>query len=124
MRVLVVSESAAERARASSILSARDGVELVEATSARDAKLLLAAGDIDVLVVDGDLSPQGGYSFLYEAREAAAFDGRPSPPAIILTDRPQDRWLAGWAQADATLPLPADPFAVARTVEELVPSEA
>lgn len=120
MRVLVVSESSTERARATSLLRARADNEVVEAASAKDAKQQMVDHRFDVVIVDGNLSPQGGYSFLYEAREAAAFAGNVSPPALMLTSRAEDRWLAGWAQADATLPLPADPFAVARTVDRLL----
>lgn len=119
MRVLVVSENPSERARASSMLRARRDVEVVEASSAREARAAVLAGEPDVLVVDGDLAPQGGYSFLYELRQAEATAGTRPVPALLLTDRPQDEWLAGWAAADATLPNPADPFAVARAVVEL-----
>lgn len=120
MRILVVSESATERARATSLLRARDGVEVVESSSAKDAKQQLVDESFDVVVVDGNLSPQGGYSFLYEARQQAELAGTSTPPALVLTSRSQDAWLAGWARAEATLPLPADPFAVARAVDELV----
>jgi len=119
VRVLVVSENPSERARASSMLRARRDVEVVEAASAKEARDAVLAGEPDVLVVDGDLAPQGGYSFLYELRQAEATAGRPPVPALLLTDRPQDEWLAGWAAADATLSNPADPFAVARTVADL-----
>jgi DNA-binding response OmpR family regulator len=101
------------------MLHARDDVEVVQATTARQAKQLIVDGGLDVLVVDGNLAPQGGFSFLYEARQAAEMAGVARPPAVVLTSRPQDDWLAGWASAEATLPLPADPFAVARTVTEL-----
>lgn len=124
MRVLVVSESAVERARATSLLRGRQDVQIVEAESAAEAKQHLVDQRFDVAVVDGNLSPQGGYSFLYEAREAAEYADHPSPPAVVLTSRPEDQWLAGWAQAQATLPLPADPFAVARTVDELAGTPA
>ena len=124
MRILVVSESATERSRATSLLRARDGIEVVEATSARDAKQQLVDQAFTVVVVDGNLSPQGGYSFLYEARQQAELAGQTPPPALVLTSREQDTWLAGWARAEATLPLPADPFAVARTVDRLAAAAA
>ena len=124
VRVLVVSESAVERARATSLLRSKDGMEVIESGSARDAKQQLVDLRFDVVVIDGNLSPQGGYSFLYEAREAAELAGLPSPPALVLTSRQQDEWLAGWAQAQLTLPLPADPFAVARAVQQLAGTPA
>jgi CheY-like chemotaxis protein len=120
VRVLVVSENPAERSRAASMLRPRADVEIIEVATAAAAKAALVAGGVDVAVVDGNLAPQGGYSFLYEAQQEAELHGVSTPPAIVLTSRPEDSWLAGWASAAATLPLPADPFAVARTVDELL----
>lgn len=124
MRVLIVSEHAVERSRAASMLRPRADVEVTEAGTARDAKRLLVDEDFDVLVIDGDLAPQGGFSFLYEFHLQADHVGATTPPAIVLTARPEDRWLADWARATATLPKPVDPFEVARAVDELVAAAA
>lgn len=124
MRVLIVSEHQVERTRVASMLRPRPGVVLTEASTAPDAKRLLVDEDFDVLVIDGDLAPQGGFSFLYEFHLQAEQDGLGTPPAIVLTDRSEDRWLADWAHAAATLPKPVDPFAVARAVDELTAATA
>ena len=124
MRVLIVSEHRVERTRAASMLRPRAGVEIVEAGTARDAKRLLVDEEFDVLVIDGDLAPQGGFSFLYEFHGRAEQEGLTTPPAIVLTARSEDRWLADWARAEATLPKPVDPFAVARAVDELTAATA
>ena len=124
MRVLIVSEHEVERTRAASMLRPRAGVELTEATTAREAKRLLVDEDFDVLVVDGDLAPQGGFSFLYELHQHAEYEGTTMPPAVVLTARSEDRWLADWAHAATTLPKPVDPFAVARAVDELTAATA
>lgn len=123
MRVLVVSEDAAERLRAVSALSLHAGgqVEVVEATSGPEARQRLDEDpDLDVLVIDGDLFPKGGFAQLYALRAAAAFEGREQVPAVILADREQDRWLADWAGANAVLVKPVASFALAREVESLV----
>lgn len=124
MRVLIVSEHEVERSRAASMLRPRSDVEVVEAAGARDAKRLLVDEEFDVLVVDGDLAPQGGFSFLYEFHLAAEQEGTTTPPAVVLTARSEDRWLADWARAATTLPKPVDPFAIARTVDELTAAPA
>ena len=124
MRVLIVSEHRVQRARAASMLRSRPDVDVTEAASAQEAKRLLVDEDFDVLVIDGDLAPQGGFSFLYEFHLQAEFAGTPTPPAIVLTARPEDRWLADWAHAATTLPKPVDPFDVARTVDELLAAPA
>jgi DNA-binding NarL/FixJ family response regulator len=120
VRVLIVSEHQVERARAASMLRPRQDVEVVEAASADEAKRLLVTTDFDVLVVDGDLAPQGGFSALYELHQHAEQQGTTTPPAVVLTARPEDRWLADWARAEATSPKPVDPFDLARTVDALV----
>lgn len=124
MRVLIVSEHQVVRSRAVSMLRSRPDVEVTEAGTTRDAKRLLVDEDFDVLVVDGDLSPQGGFSFLYEFHAHAEHMGTTTPPAVVLTARPEDRWLADWAHAATTLPKPVDPFDVARAVDELTAAPA
>ena len=124
MRVLVVSEHQVVRQRAASMLRPRPAVDVVDATSAQEAKRLLVDQEFDVLVVDGDLAPQGGFSFLYEFHQQAEQDDLTTPPAIVLTARSEDRWLADWAHAATTLPKPVDSFAVARAVDALTSASA
>lgn len=126
MRILVASEQPAERRRAVSALTLRDDVEVVEVDGERAARRALEDGPpFDVVVVDGDLSPKGGYSLIYELRELAQLAGTSSPPAIVLLGREQDRWLASWAGAEAAVLKPADPFDLERRVWELAgPSPA
>lgn len=106
------------------MLRPRPDVDVTEAGTARDAKRLLVDEDFDVLLVDGDLAPQGGFSFLYEFHLQAEMEALAAPPAIVLTARPEDRWLADWANAATTLPKPVDPFAMARVVDELLAAPA
>lgn len=121
MRVLVVSEDPTVRLRASSALTLHAGAEVIELSSGEDARGRLRRGEIapDVLVLDGDLQPRGGFALLYDLREQAALEAAQVPPAIVLLAREQDRFLASWSAADATLPKPVDPFVLARTVGEL-----
>ena len=120
MRVLVISEQADERSRATTALHLRDDVEVVEATSAEEGRTLVQAEEFDVLVIDGDLRPQGGFSLLYEIREGGEYTGRPTPPALVLIAREQDRFLSDWSGANELLLKPVDPFEVAARVTALV----
>lgn len=120
MRILVVSEDPDERSRATSALALIDDAEVDEATTASAASLLAHGTDYDVLVVDGDLAPKGGFSWLYELHLAADLANRVAPPAIVLTSRPQDAWLADWARAEAVLRKPVDSFALVARVRGLV----
>ncbi len=121
MRVLVVSEQVKERQRATSALALRSDIEVTEATSAAAAReLLLEAGEtFDVLVVDGDLSPRGGYAVLYDLRARAELGQLEATPALVLASRPQDEWLMRWAGANELLLKPVDPFELARRVSAL-----
>jgi DNA-binding response OmpR family regulator len=120
MRILVVSADPAERMRASSAFLA--GTEdVVECDGVDEARRLVldTSAPFDVLVVDGDLMPRGGYAFLYELRAHAELTGWTAPPSVVLAARPSDRWLAGWAGASELFLKPVDPFEVATTVRML-----
>ena len=119
MRVLVVSQDPSEMLRATSALTIV-GTEIVEATSAADAHREMHTGDFNALVIDGDLRPEGGFSLLFEIRAGEELRGSPTTPALVLIDRAQDRYLAGWAQADDVIVKPSDPFDIAARVERLV----
>jgi DNA-binding response OmpR family regulator len=121
VRVLVVSEDEVERLRATSALQLHPDVEVVERSSAADAReLLLADGEtFDVLVIDGDMRPRGGFAVLYDLRMRADLAGTVSPPALVMAGRDQDRWLAGWSGANDLMVKPVDPFDLARRVVAL-----
>lgn len=116
MHVLIVSQDSALITR---VVSALPGHLTVTTATDPVAMRTLLTGDsdvVDVLIVDGDLQPRGGYALLYDIREQGALGVTQSPPALMLTERPQDQWLARWAGANATETKPPDPFSVARTV--------
>lgn len=119
MRVLIVSESPVERLRAASGLLTSQDVEVAEAHTAHAAREAVAAGGVDVLVIDGDLSPEGGFSLLYQIREDGKLHGHPTPPCLVVMGREQDRWLAGWSGANEVLLKPVEPFRLAERVVAL-----
>ncbi len=126
MRVLIVSEVAAERQRAASALTLRAGTEVVECDSGEEARRRIIDGDdlaFDVVIVDGDLQPRGGFALLYDLREKFALAERPLPATIVLTGRAQDRFLVDWSGADRSLPKPVESFLLAQLVDELVPED-
>ena len=123
MRVLVVSADPAERLRATSALGPDE--QVVEAAGVDEARRLVLGAEVpfDVLVVDGDLDPRGGYAFLYELRSHAELTGWAAVPSVILASRTADVWLAGWAGASELFLKPVDPFEVAAAVRALVGTE-
>lgn len=75
----------------------------------------LDAGGFDVIVLDGEAAPAGGLGVCRQLKDEI-FD---CPPVLVLTGRPQDAWLAAWSKAEAAVPHPLDPRAVADAVASL-----
>lgn len=121
MRVLVVSQDPKERARATSALALIADVEVEEAETGEQARVRLLAGGpaFDVLVVDGDLQPRGGYAVLYDLRNRAELGDFTAVPSLVMASREHDRWIAAWAGANELVLKPVDPFELARRVTAL-----
>jgi DNA-binding response OmpR family regulator len=73
------------------------------------------SGRFDVLVLDGEAVPAGGLGLCKQLKDEVFR----CPPVLVLTGRPQDAWLAAWSRADAAVPHPLDPVAVAEAVAGL-----
>lgn len=117
VRVLLVSQDADVRLRAAGGLQARQDVEVVEATSAAEAhRVVTDDHGVDVIVMDGDMRPEGGYSVIYEMRAHAQLEGADTTPVLVLMDRSQDEWLAHWAGAEHAMLKPVNPFVLAERV--------
>ena len=124
MRLVVASEDAGERERCTSALALLADVDALAVESAAQARDLVHDGGVDILVVDGDLRPKGGYSLLYELSADAELAGLQRPRSIVLVERSEDNWLAEWARADVTVPKPVDPFALTTAVRGLMETTA
>jgi CheY-like chemotaxis protein len=120
LRVLLYSSNADTRAAVRLAVGRRPAADLpvVEwsecATQARVLDLV-DAGGLDVLVLDGEAAPSGGIGLCRQLKNEIYR----CPPVLVLTGRPQDAWLAAWSQADAAVPHPLDPFAVAEALADL-----
>jgi CheY-like chemotaxis protein len=69
----------------------------------------------DVLILDGEAAPVGGLGLCKQLKD----EKYKCPPVLVLTGRPQDAWLATWSRADAAVPHPLDPRALAEAVTGL-----
>ena len=65
-------------------------------------------GTVDVTILDGEATPEGGLGIAKQMRDE--YD--PCPPTLVLLGRADDRWLADWSRADAVATLPVDPIAL------------
>jgi DNA-binding response OmpR family regulator len=71
---------------------------------------------VDLFVLDGEASPEGGMGIARELKDEI-FN---CPPTLLITGRVQDAWLASWSKADGTVSHPIDPFTIAHKVADLL----
>lgn len=119
MRMLLVSAEPTVTAQVTTALTGRADLDLtLVATPQRALQQLDDEAPFDIIVADNDTHPTGGY---FLAREVASRRqmGREVPPVVLLIARTQDAWLSDWAQADAWVCKPADPFDLAEVVDTL-----
>nr|MBA2601871.1 response regulator transcription factor [Actinomycetota bacterium] len=117
IRVLVVSDDPhiVEEAR----FAFPGDVAVRFARDSREAKLQLADGNCDVVVVDLQTGSAGGY----DLRKDMQYTGSAtSIPLLLLLEREQDAWLAAQSGASAYKVKPLDPGELARTVLDLCSS--
>ena len=91
-------------------------IDWVECANYSQLRNQLDSGDIDLVIVDGDAQPSGGIGLSRQFKNEI----EDCPPIIVLLARAQDRWLAAWSQADATIVLPLDPVLAASTVAQIL----
>ena len=91
-------------------------IEWIECSAGPDLIRRVDAGDVDLVVLDGEAWPTGGMGLARQMKEELA----DCPPTVVLIARKDDRWLAKWSLADAVLPLPIDPPALTEACVELL----
>lgn len=73
-------------------------------------------GGLDLLVLDGEAGKSGGMGLCRQIKDEIFR----APPVLVLTGRPEDAWLASWAEADAVVSRPLDPLALQSAVATLL----
>lgn len=74
------------------------------------------AGGIDLAILDGEATPEGGLGIAKQLKDEVA----QCPPIVVITGRADDAWLASWSRAEAAVPHPVDPIRLGRTVAGLL----
>ena len=97
-----------------------DRVEFVDAPTGDDLLAAVDAGGVDVVVIDGEARPTGGFGLAKQLKDELA----DCPPVLLYAARKDDTWLASWALADAVLPLPVDAPATLDAVVSLLKHRA
>lgn len=120
LRVLLYSDDSDTRAAVRLAIGRRAASDLPEIEwiecATPDAVISRAdAGGLDVMVLDGEAVPFGGMGLCRQLKNEIFR----CPPVLVLTGRPQDAWLATWSLADAAVPHPLDPLALAEALADL-----
>lgn len=91
-------------------------VEFVEVATEPMVIRYMDAGGIDLAILDGEARPAGGMGVCRQLKDEI-FN---CPPLLVLTARRDDAWLASWSRADAVVPRPLDPRALADAASALL----
>ncbi|AGZ40171.1 transcriptional regulator [Actinoplanes friuliensis] len=118
--VLLYSDDLAVRDRIRLAIGVRPAadlsVEFADASTWEECRILLDTYEIDLMVLDGEASPAGGLGIARQTKDEYA----DPPPTCVVIARAADRWLAAFAQVDATLVHPLDPVTTGQTVAGLL----
>jgi DNA-binding response OmpR family regulator len=123
--VIVFSHDPAVREQVRSAVGRRPAPDLgpidwIECSTAAEVVARVDAGEVDVAVLDGDAQPSGGMGICRQLKYEID-----DPPAVcVLLGRHDDRWLATWSLADATITKPIDPVTAAETVARVLRDRA
>jgi DNA-binding response OmpR family regulator len=129
LRVLVYSDDSETRSQVITGLGRRvhpdlPELEYVEVATEPVVWQQLDSGTFDLAILDGEATPAGGLGIARQLKDEVY----QAPPALVLTGRPDDRWLATWSRAEAAVSHPLDPIeladAVIRILRSRVPAEA
>lgn len=123
LRVLVYSDNAQTRERVLLGLGRRihpdlPELEYVEVATEPVVIQQMDAGDIDLVILDGEAAPAGGLGIARQLKDEIFH----CPPILVLTGRVQDNWLATWSRAEAAVSHPLDPFELGQAVIGLLRS--
>ncbi len=112
--MLVYSDDSTVRAAVRAALGRRPAADLplVEIVDVATEPAVIAAmdrGGLALAILDGEAVPAGGMGICRQLKDEIY----QCPPVLVLTGRPDDAWLATWSRADASVPHPLDPRALA-----------
>ena len=119
--VLVFSDDPAVRERIRMAVGRRPAADVgqvryLEASTGAEVVAAVDAGGVDLLLLDGEAQPTGGMGISRQLKNEIA----DCPLICLVLARKDDRWLANWSQADATLSHPLDPLHAAEVVADLL----
>jgi DNA-binding response OmpR family regulator len=126
-QIIVYSDDSSVRSSIVSALGARVAKDLPEhqihefATGPAlrayvDSKNVAGEFRADLFILDGEAAQEGGLGMARQLKDEV-FN---CPPILVITGRKEDKWLAAWSLAEASVVHPIDPFTLAKTAAELL----
>jgi DNA-binding NarL/FixJ family response regulator len=91
-------------------------VKFVDASTHGECVRLVDDYEVDLMLLDGEASPAGGIGVARQVKD----DHSDAPLTCVVIARAADRWLAAYAEVDATLVYPLDPVTTGQTVAALL----
>lgn len=124
MKILLVADHSSVAAQVTTAVDGWDDSTVFHVATPQRALALIddsrdGGHDYDIVVGDNDTHPTGGLALCREIKARGQM-GRDVPPVVLLIARIQDKWLANWAQADAYVLKPADPFDLREALQAVV----
>jgi DNA-binding response OmpR family regulator len=125
MKVVVYSHDADVRDRVRLAIGRRPApdvpeAEIIEVATEPALFRLLDAGQVEVMVLDGEAQPAGGMGVCRQAKDEI----HDCPPVLLIIGRPDDGWLATWSGAEAVVSHPIEPRALAAALAGLMRERA
>jgi DNA-binding response OmpR family regulator len=110
LTVLVYSDDPATRRRIILAIGPRPAkdlpsVEFLEVATEPVVHRAIAAGGVDLAILDGEAWPAGGMGICRQLKDEQV----DPPPVLVVIGRADDRWLASWSLADGVVSHPIDP---------------
>lgn len=120
-RILVYSDDRTTREQVRLAIGRRPAadlpkVEILECATPPAVVKEMHSGGVDLAVLDGEAVPYGGMGLARQLKDEIYR----CPPVLLLIGRRDDAWLATWSLADAVLPHPIEPMALADAVADLL----
>jgi DNA-binding response OmpR family regulator len=91
-------------------------VKFVDASTHGECVRLVDDYEVDLMLLDGEASPAGGMGIARQIKD----DRTDAPLTCLVIARAADRWLAAYAEVDATICYPLDPVTTGQTVAALL----
>src|ERR1700709_1487392 len=91
-------------------------IDWVECATGAEVVARIGAGGGDGAILDGGGQPAGGRGISRQLK----YEIDDCPALCVLLGRRDDRWLATWSLADATIDRPIDPVTIPKPVPQLL----